>query len=439
MDHIINEALGAIEEEGAQANTASVAPAVEGGKGASGLAGHMDLLGTFTGDQIDSQLIFAADGTPIRQRQTDPRRLAMVARSYKRVMEGKMPLASIVAAMTDSYAASQLVQETMMSSEFANLLGSTQDRLLLARYSTYAPSYRDFLYANRRVRDFRKVGSVRRHGGRGLKAVPEAGSYPQEGLSESAYEYQVGKYGMTYHLTWEDIVNDDLGAFASLPDDMANDAIQEEMAFASSLYVGNTTLFKTDHDGGDGNTYSNTATTVLNKTNLLAAWNAMLKFPGDKKHNGTAKPLANTPVYLVVPPVLDVVAFEILGTMGIQWVGNEGSSPVAVAFPTLNGMQGRLNVRVDPYIPIIDSTNGHTSWFLFSDPNNGLHAAELGFLRGYEAPQLFRRAGGQTPESMGESFGDDTLAWKVRHVFGGSHAAALGNWRGCYRSTGAGS
>jgi hypothetical protein len=91
-------------------------------------------------------------------------------------------------------------------------------------------------------------------------------------------------------------------------------------------------------------------------------------------------------------------------------------------------------------MPILDDTNGHTSWYLFSDPSNGRHAAEVGFLRGYEAPQLFRRS----PDVVGGdpnqgAFDDDSIQWKIRHVFGGSHANAAGNWRFTYWSDGSGS
>jgi hypothetical protein len=181
----------------------------------------------------------------------------------------------------------------MNTGDFDNLLNQTLDRVLLARYETYAPSYRQFL-RTRPVRDFRSVGSVRRNGGKGLSAVPEGGTYPRAALDESAYTFSVSKYGMTYSLSWESIINDDLDAFATLPDDMADDAIQEEMYFASSLYVDNSTLYSTTHDV-DGTDYSNKGTATLTLANLEAAYNAMVKYPGDahadsrRKHERTGR------------------------------------------------------------------------------------------------------------------------------------------------------
>jgi hypothetical protein len=324
------------------------------------------------------------------------------------------------------------VQEVMMSTEFSVLLGDTLDRVLLARYATYAPTYRLFL-RGRTVRDFRAVGSVRRSTGGRLSAVPEGGDYKQEGLTEEAFTFAVKKYGKGYPLTWEMIVNDDLDAFTSLPDDMADDAIQTEMYLASSLYVANTTLFSTTH-AHEGVNYSNKGTAKLSITALKDAFNAMLKFPGDKD-----KPLANQPIYLVVPPAGMIEAVRILSSEFLVLTGGDSAtgSP-AIAQPSRTGVEGLLQVTVDPYIPVIDPVNGHNSWYLFSEPRR-IHAAEYAWLRGYEQPQVFKRlanalrlGGGQVEED----FDTDSIGYKVRHVFGGSHANAAGGWRACYMSDG---
>jgi len=162
----------------------------------------------------------------------------------------------------------------------------------------------------------------------------------------------------------------------------------------------------------------------------------MLKFPGDKDN-----PLNNMPVFLVVPPALAIEAARILSSEFLIVSGGDsttGSLPVAQ--PSRTGIEGLLRVVVDPYIPVIDTTNGHTSWYLFSDPRR-IHAAEYAFLRGYEQPQVFKRmanamrlGGGQVEED----FDTDSIGYKVRHVFGGSHANAAGGWRAAYWSDGSG-
>lgn len=428
VDNTTLQALEQIEESAAKAAESPAQP--EGidtpvREGQDIDAAPMEVLGTYEGDQISSAVIFANEGLNLTQkRQMTPqyaRKLAEAARFYRRAVEGRVTM--------------RQVQEVMMSSEFSALLGDTLDRVLLAKYATYAPSYRLFL-RGRTVRDFRSVGSVRRNTGGLLSLVPEGGDYQQDGLSEEDYSFAVKKYGKGYPLTWEMIVNDDLDALTSLPDDMADDAVQTEMYQASSLYVANTTLFTTHAVTVDGTTtnYSNKGTTALSYAALVAAINVMVKYPGDEN-----KPLNNMPIYLVVPPALQILARQILATQLLIAAGGDstsGASPVVQ--PASSGIEGMLQVAVDPYIPVIDTTNGHTSWYLFADPRR-IHGAEYAFLRGFEQPQVFKRmpnamrlGGGQAEED----FDTDSVGYKVRHVFGGSHANATGGWRACYWSDG---
>ncbi len=427
IDDITLQTLEHIEEAASEAVSAPAQPedggeAVREGQPEPRLQTPMEELGSYAGEQINSEVIFAREGLNLTQkRPMTPqyaRGLAEAARFYRRALEGRVSM--------------RQVQEVMMSSEFSVLLGDTLDRVLLAKYATYAPTYRQFL-RGRTVRDFRAVGSVRRNTGGRLSQVAEGGDYQQEGLTEESFTYAVKKYGKGYPLTWEMIVNDDLDAFTSLPDDMADDAVQTEMYLASSFYVANTTLFATNHSH-EGATYSNKGTAALTVTALKAAINNMLKFPGDKD-----KPLNNMPVFLVVPPALAIEAARILSSEFLIVSGGDsttGSLPVAQ--PSRTGIEGLLRVVVDPYIPVIDTTNGHTSWYLFCEPRR-IHAAEYAFLRGYEQPQVFKRApnamrlgGGQVEED----YDTDSIGYKVRHVFGGSHANAAGGWRAAYWSDG---
>ncbi len=427
-DDITLQALEQIEESASEAISHPAPP--DGDDGAvharqpepDATHAPLDELDSYEGEQVNSEVIFAHEGLNLTQkRPMTPqyaRGLAAAARFYRRALEGRVTM--------------RQVQEAMMSSEFSVLLGDTLDRVLLAKYATYAPTYRRFLRA-RRVRDFRAVGSVRRSTGGRLTQVPEGGDYQQEGLQEESFTYAVKKYGKGYPLTWEMIINDDLDAFTSLPDDMADDAVQTEMYLASSFYVANTTLFATDH-AHEGATYSNKGTAVLSITALKDAINAMLKYPGDKD-----KPLNNMPVYLVVPPTQMIEAARILSSEFLIVSGGDATDgALPVAQPSRTGVEGLLQIVVDPYIPVIDQTNGHTSWYLFADPRR-IHAAEYAFLRGYEQPQVFKRmanamrlGGGQVEED----FDTDSIGYKVRHVFGGSHANAAGGWRACYWSDG---
>src|SRR5690606_23879799 len=61
-------------------------------------------------------------------------------------------------------------------------------------------------------------------GRRGLSRVAEADEYPARDLDEKEYDFSVGKYGERIGLSWEMLVNDELGAFRNLDQVLAADA-----------------------------------------------------------------------------------------------------------------------------------------------------------------------------------------------------------------------
>ncbi|MBZ0315090.1 MAG: Mu-like prophage major head subunit gpT family protein [Anaerolineae bacterium] len=411
LDSIIESASKA-----AEVKPAAVAPAALK-EGAGNSAAPLEELGSYEGDQIDPQIIFAGEGQRLNTKRTmSPKyavRLAEVATGYKRVISGRASLA-------------RWFTESMVSADFPVLLGDTLDRLVLTAYATYAPTYTAFM-RRRTVRDFRSVGSVRRHGGSRLSEIRQATDYKYDALSESSLTYAVKKWGKLYKLTWEMIRNDDTDAFASLPGEMAEDARQTEMYYLSSLYVANATLFQAARGAG----MNNKLTAALTIAAIETGVNTMVAFAGDGDN-----PLNNTPIYLVVPPVLRIKAFRELGVLNLA--GTAGTVTLA---GTTNVLAGELTIVVDPMIPILDPTNGNTSWYLFSDPNR-LHAVEYAFLAGLEEPQIFMqspnaiRLGGGGEDAMDGSFEDDSIGYKSRHVVGGAHTNATGGWKGCLWSDG---
>lgn len=414
-----SDALDSIIEEASQAAEVkpnAVAPAVLK-EGAGHSAAPLEELGSYEGDQIDSQVIFAGEGQRLNTtRAMSPKyavRLAEVATGYKRVVNGRVSLR-------------QWFTESMNSADFPVLLGDTLDRLVLTAYARYVATYPLFM-RRRLVRDFRSVGSVRRHGGSRLSEVRQGTDYKQDSLTESSLTYAVKKYGKKYKITWEMIINDDVQAFADLPEEMAMDARQTEMYQFSSNYVANATLFQAARGTG----MNNKGTAALAIAAVETAVNTMVKFEGDG-----GNPLNNSPVALVVAPALRIKAFRELGVLNMA--GTAGTVTLA---GVTNVLAGELSIVVDPLIPILDTTNGHTSWYLFSDPDR-LPAVEYAFLTGYEEPQVFVqspnaiRAGGGSENPMDGSFEDDTLGYKVRHVMGGTHHNATAGWKGCWWSDG---
>lgn len=395
----------------------------------------LELIESMDAERASVQQLFGGEGTAVREATANNRRrygpkydalLTEAINLVKAVVSGRKPM--------------HYLREAMSTSDFPLLFGDTIDRMMLAQWRAYEPTYPRFMKTSR-VRDFRSVKRFRvSDGDQSLQQVPQGGSYPQGELDETNYSFQVNKYGRRMDMLWEALVNDDLDALKDIPQRFARAARRSRMRFASSQYVGNTALYSATHSV-NGVNYSNTSTLPLTLTNLETAWNTMLTYPDEANSDGVVEPIENRPVFLVVDPVLELTAMKILNSLLVAWT--DGTSTGATPQTTNNPIAGRLEIVLDPYIRILDPTNGATSWHLFADPAD-IHAVEIAELIGHEEPQMFmkspnaiRLGGGESDPLMGD-FDTDGIGYKVRDVIGGTHTNATGGWRATFRSTGAG-
>lgn len=310
-------------------------------------------------------------------------------------------------------------KHALSTSDFSDLFDDALDRMMVMGYERWEKVWDRFLKKTV-VKDFRPITRFNMYGGQdGLPVVGELADYPATTRLLRSYSYSVTKYGKRYPVSWELLVNDDMDAFKSLPFVLGEDAAMAESEFATSLYAANATLFSV----GNGNK----GTGALSTANLKIAWNSFTTLRDDD-----GNPIMNRPKYLVVPPQLELTAREIVYPE-LQAPGQA----TANAVPRLG-----LEVIVDPFLPLVDLVQGTTGWYLFTEPTDRRFAAEVALLRGHEQPQMFEKISDARPISGGAlipeaSFANDQVEWKVRHVFGGSIANAIGFYRYAYFSTGA--
>ena len=131
-------------------------------------------------------------------------------------------------AINGSLRAKATVAETMTTSDFPVLLGVAYARELQTEYAGIAPVWPKF--AKRTTApNFKKQKLVDILGGiSGLEVVPESTEYPARHMSESSREFKLRKRGARIPLTWEMMLNDDLGAFRDLPGRLAISARESE-------------------------------------------------------------------------------------------------------------------------------------------------------------------------------------------------------------------
>jgi hypothetical protein len=360
------------------------------------------------------------------------------------------------------------LEEALSISDFPNLFGDVIDRAVLANYLETPYTWNQVAYASE-VNDFRPVKRFRIDGGTGLlgntslNTVPtnpgnqtgtgpgfdsngnlipleQGGQYPEDKLADALYTFQLRKYGKRMPFFWETFVNDDLNALKDTPARFGRGARRSEEYFVTKLYAGNLTFF------------SNTNKNLVNVANGSATNNPALSITALQQAiivlmnqvDTTGQPISVEAMTLVVPPALKTIAMNILNTDYV-WMGDQGgTNGGANTFPlqqmhAQNWAKNIVRLAVNYYLPLCDTTQGTTGWYLFSNPESGRPALEFGRLRGHTTPELFMKlpnsvaigegtmgpgpgvmAGTTNMNPMEGDFDTDSVNYKIRHVFGGT-------------------
>lgn len=332
----------------------------------------------------------------------------------------------------------RMMEEALTTSDFPLLFADILDRTLLGYYRETTPTWQSYCHRST-VPDFRNVKRFAVDGAEStLPPVKERGEYREAPLQDKKDEYAVTKFGRRIDLSWETLIDDDLDAFTRTPERLARAARRSEMKFATELFVGK----KGPHEKLYKTSFKNIIEHGTEKNPPLSIEGlqaAMLTLAEMKDFDG--EPINIDAITLVVPPALTVTAKNILNAQQI-WVNNEGGNEKQRLIAE-NWMKNNVTLQVESYIPIVASEeHGSTSWFLFASPGEGRPAIEMGFLRGYEDPSLYERA--PTSRRIGgggdalESFDDDSYAWRIRHVLGGTRLVETGGFKATVASNGSG-
>ena len=380
-------------------------------------------LNTYTGgtDAAATGAIFGTEGVSLSRRsrrvQTAEyrQRLKRLVRCYRGMIEG------------DGHA--QLAfKEAMSRSDFNFLFGDVIDRQMLGAYQTRPVQWPSFAKRGR-VRDFRTVKRFTLDGGEAvLNKVKELAPYQVREVTDGGYEYAVEKYGDMIAVSWETLINDDLDALTDLPTRLGNASRRTEERFAAALFSGsggpNSTFFSTANRNVINTTVVGSTVTPNPALSISSLQLAMQVLGQQVDTDGG--PIYVEAVTLVVPPALEVAANNIINATEIVAATGGGDGTGNDQLRVTNWMRNRVSVVVNPWLPIINATNGNTAWYLFASPNVGRPAMEIGFLQGHETPELWvkspnamRVGGGPVAPEEGD-FEHDAVQYRVRMVLGGT-------------------
>ena len=389
----------------------------------------LELIESFRQEDAKFSNMFGGEGQRLRSAERSDaaeakwrRQLIEAANFIRDIKEGRTPIYRL--------------QEAMTRSDFPLLFADILDRQMLGAYKETQPTWQ--AYARRSVvPDFRNVKRFAMDGAEGrLDEIDETEEYKKRSLQERKDEFSVRKFGNRLDLSWEAMINDDFDNFLDIPNRLARAARRTEAHFATSLFV--------DKKGPHASLFKEANNNIVQDSegkqpplSIEALQTAMTLLSKQVDFDG--EPIL---VDLVVPPALRVVAENILNATEIRTTVNGGAEGQELR--VANWMKNGLRLQVEPWIPHIATTeNGNSSWFLFGSPTDGRPALELGFLRGNEEPALYerlpnaRRVGGGGGNAM-ESFEDDTRAWRVRHVLGGTRLTGTGGEKSAVASNGSG-
>jgi len=318
-----------------------------------------------------------------------------------------------------------LLREALTTSDFPYLFGDVLDRQVLAAYKGVDPVWKQFTKQSTVPRISPQVGGYRfsmTGGDQHLEEVAEKGEYLASDRNETRYPVSVKKYGRQFDISWEAMINDDLGALKDTPTRFALAAARTEHRIVTAIYGGDCLAGTGLYTAAQGNVGA-LPLTIANLENTCEAMAAFLDASGE--------PIMNRAKYLVVGPGLEFTARQILTSATKMWV----MSTVAptVPYPTTNVIsQYGLQLVIDPYIPIF-CTGNVLSWFLFAAPSD-IAAMECDYLVGHERPEICMKAsdkvsiGGGEVGPMTGDFATDNVFYRVRDVFGCNRL----DWRATY-------
>ena len=251
-------------------------------------------------------------------------------------------------------------------------------------------------------RDFKEAARYSLSEAGNLELVPEGGQFKQDSLGEASARTKVATYGKLFSLTRQAIINDDLGLFSKIATKYGSAAkrLVNKMVYAQLTgnvkMQDNVALFDTKHGNVAG---TGEALSVKAIAKAITAMRRQKGITGEATLN-------ITPKYLVVPPELELIAYEIVNSTAAADAVNSG---------VVNPYKGRFIVVTDAELTDPDA------WYLVADATQH-DTIEVTYLNGVETPRLETRQG----------FEVDGIEYKVAFDVG---VDAI-DFRGLYKNAG---
>lgn len=295
------------------------------------------------------------------------------------------------------------LRESLNSTSFDQALGDSITRRMLAFYNMPDFAAWQLIASIVPLQDFRTQRRVR-FGGYGNLSIVNEGA-PYTGMTSPTDEeatYSPAKRGGTESVTIEMIRNDDVGAIREIPRRLGRAAAQTLYEFVLDFMATNSAIYDSTALAAAGHG-SNISTTALSATQIATLRLAMK----NQTDMSSGKRLGISPRYLWVPNDLEQLAFEICSADKKVPDASLAASAEPAAFNFIK------NQRI---VPVVVDYWSDTNNYWLTASKDQLPMIEVGFLDGNQEPEIFV----QDNPSVGSMFSNDSLTWKLRHVYGGA-------------------
>jgi phage major head subunit gpT-like protein len=252
------------------------------------------------------------------------------------------------------------------------LLANVANKFLRAGFMAVETAWRQ-IAAIRPANDFKQITTYSLTGDLTFQLVPPGGEIKHGQVDATSYTNQVQTYARMLGLDRRDIINDDLGAFASVSRRLGRGGGIALNKLFWGIFLNNSSFFTAGRNNlitGAGSTLQLSQLDALNQKFLLQT-------DPDGNILGIAAAI------LLVPPALAVTAQTLMSSTMVV-----SGATTAPGTPNNNPWAGKFRVVSSAYMQ--DSTltgNSATAWYLLADPND-LPVIEVAFLNGVETPTV---------------------------------------------------
>lgn len=282
--------------------------------------------------------------------------------------------ASLIGAGRDIPASrDEMIRAAFSTTDLAGMLGDSANKLLLDAYQA-VPSVARIVSKRLSAKDFKRHTGYRLTGDSKFRKVPPGGEIHHGTLAEQSYPYRVDTYARMFGITRQDVINDDLGAFQTIPQIIGRGAAVALEELFWQLVLANTDSFF----GADNDNYLSGADSALSITSLSSG---VTKIRKQVDTEGTSIMVA--PKYLVVPPELETTADALYTSTNIVVTGTTD-----VEKPDGNPHKNKYQPLPVPHLSN-SSYEGYSTvaWYLFGQPDD-VAPFGISYLNGVESPTV---------------------------------------------------